>query len=178
MIIEKLLYPQRITVWCGFWARGIIGPYFFENKAGAAVSMNGLRYWTMVNEFLWPELEDMDVDDVYCQQDGATCHTSGETIGLLHKKFPGRVISWNGDYNWPPRSYDLTLLDFFLWGYVKDKVYAGVPQSIQELKKKIRAVIDEIKSQMWENVMGNFMKRAWSCKSSRGGHWNDIVLYY
>ena len=37
----------------------------------------------MINEFLWPELEVMDVDDVYFQQDGATCNTSGETIGLL-----------------------------------------------------------------------------------------------
>ena len=31
MIIEKPLYPQRVTVWCGFWAGGIIGSYFFEN---------------------------------------------------------------------------------------------------------------------------------------------------
>ena len=59
---------------------------------------------TMINEFLWPELEDMDVDDVYLQQDGATCDTSGETIGFLREKFPSRVISRNGDYNWPPRS--------------------------------------------------------------------------
>ena len=53
----------------------------------------------MINEFLWPELEDMNVDDVYFQQDGATCHTSGETIGFLRENFLGRVISRNGDYN-------------------------------------------------------------------------------
>ena len=29
MIIEKPFYPQRVTVWFGFWAGGIIGPYFF-----------------------------------------------------------------------------------------------------------------------------------------------------
>ena len=92
--------------------------------------MNGLRHRTMINEFLWPELKDMDVDDVCLQQDGATCHTSGETIGLLPEKFPGRVIYRNGDYNWPPRSCDLIPLDFFLWGYVKNKVYADAPQSI------------------------------------------------
>ena len=33
MLIEKPLYPQRVTVWCGFWAGGIIGPYFFSNEA-------------------------------------------------------------------------------------------------------------------------------------------------
>ena len=82
----------------------------------------------MINEFLWPELEDVDVDGVYFQQDGATCHTSGETIGLLREKFLGRVISRNGDYNWPPKSCDVTSLDFVLWGHVKDKVYADAPQ--------------------------------------------------
>ena len=89
MIIENPLYPQRITVWYGFWARGIIEPYFFENEAGVAVWVNGLRYWTLINEFLWPELEDIDVDDVYLQQDGATCHTNCKTICLSRGKFPG-----------------------------------------------------------------------------------------
>ena len=37
MIIEKRLYPQRVTVWCDFWTGGITGPYFFLNEAGAAV---------------------------------------------------------------------------------------------------------------------------------------------
>ena len=94
----------------------------------------------MINKFLWPELEDMDVDDVYSQQDGATYHTSSGTIGLLREKFPDRMIFRNGDYNLPPRSSDLTPLDFFLWVYVKDKVYADAPQSIQELKEKILAL--------------------------------------
>ena len=132
----------------------------------------------MINEFLWPELEDMGVDDFYLQQDGATCHTSDKIIGLLREKFPGRVFSRNGDYNWPPRSCHLTFLDFFLWGYVKDKVYADVPQSIQELKEKIRAVINEIEPQMCGNVMENFMKKACSCTLSRGGHIRDIAFHY
>ena len=82
----------------------------------------------------------------------------GATTGILPGKFPGRVISRNGDYNWLPRSCDLIPLDFFLRGYVKDKVYADAPQSIQELKEKIRPVIDEIEPQMCENVMENFFK--------------------
>ena len=44
MIIEKPLYPQRVTIWCGFRPEGIMGPYFFEIEPGAAVSVNGLRY--------------------------------------------------------------------------------------------------------------------------------------
>ena len=52
IIIRKPLYPTRVTVCGSFWAEGIIGPYFFENEAGAAVLVNGLSYRTMINEFL------------------------------------------------------------------------------------------------------------------------------
>ena len=61
---------------------------------------------------------------------------------------------------------------------MKDKVYADVHQSIEELKAKIRAVIDEIEPQMCENVIENFIKKAWSSKRSRGGHMNDIVFHF
>ena len=83
IITEKPLYPQRVTVWCSFWVGGIIGHHFFENEAGAAVSVNGLRYQTMINDFLWRELNDMSVSDVYFQQDSATCYTSGDTNDIV-----------------------------------------------------------------------------------------------
>ena len=59
---------------------------------------------------------------------------------------------------------------------MKDKLYADAPQSIQELKEKIRSVIDEIEPQMCENVMVNFIKRAWSCKRSCGGRMNEFFF--
>ena len=32
--IENSTHPKRVSVWCGFWTRGIIGPFFFENEQG------------------------------------------------------------------------------------------------------------------------------------------------
>ncbi|KOC64644.1 hypothetical protein WH47_12108 [Habropoda laboriosa] len=81
--------------------------------------------------------------------------------------FNGRVISRGGDINWPPRSCDLTPLDFLLWGFLKSKVYANNPKTIDELKNNITAAIDETEFQLCENVM----------KKSRGGHLNDIVFH-
>ena len=52
MIEERELHPQRVTVWCGFWAGGVIGPYFFEDEAGQVVTVNGDRYRVMIREFL------------------------------------------------------------------------------------------------------------------------------
>ena len=39
--VEKPLHPQRVTVWCGLWFGGVIGPYFFENEVGSTVKVNG-----------------------------------------------------------------------------------------------------------------------------------------
>ena len=51
--IERHTYPKRVTVWCGFWSRGINGPFFFENEQGESITVNGDRYQAMLNEFLF-----------------------------------------------------------------------------------------------------------------------------
>ena len=55
--IEKPTHPKRVTVWCRFWSRGINGPFFFENEQGEGVTVNGDRYWAMLNEFLLKKLK-------------------------------------------------------------------------------------------------------------------------
>lgn len=174
---EREMHPQRVTVWCGFWAGGVIGPYFFENEAGQAVTVNGDRYRTMIRDFLWPHFDAMDIQQLWFQQDGATCHTSGETIALLHEKFPDRLISLHGDQQWPPRSCDLTPCDFFLWGYVKSLVYANNPQNTRALKDEIRQVLGEIGMPVCESVINNFRKRVLACQQSGGGHMPDLIFH-
>ena len=78
-ILETPLYPERLTVWCGLWAGGIFGPYIFRNERNQPVTVNGERYRTMITIFFWPELDDMDLDDNWFQQDGATSHTAART---------------------------------------------------------------------------------------------------
>ncbi|GFT58622.1 uncharacterized protein TNCV_1250761 [Trichonephila clavipes] len=97
----------------------IIGPYFFKNDEGHNVTVNGDRYRAMITNFFIPELNNHDVQQLWFQRDGATCHTARATIDLLKDTFGDRLISRFGPVNWPPRSCDLTPLDYFLWGYVK-----------------------------------------------------------
>ncbi|GFU13538.1 uncharacterized protein TNCV_938241 [Trichonephila clavipes] len=56
------------------------------------------------------------------------------TIDLLKDTLGDRLISRFGPVNWPPRSCDLTPLDYFLWGFVKSLVYADKPQRLDHLK--------------------------------------------
>ncbi|GFV10737.1 uncharacterized protein TNCV_1755751 [Trichonephila clavipes] len=88
----------------------------------------------MITNFFIPELNNHDVQELWLQQDGATCHTARATIDLLKDTFGDHLISRFGPVNWPPRSCDLTPLDYFLWGYVKSLVYADKPQTLDHLK--------------------------------------------
>ena len=54
--VEKPTHPKRVTVWYGFWSRGIIGPFFFENEQGEVVTVNGDRYRAMMNEFWFTKI--------------------------------------------------------------------------------------------------------------------------
>lgn len=176
-ILETPLHPEKITVWCGFWSGGIIGPYFFENEQGRAVTVNGERYRRMIRNFLWPRLQEIDLANIFFQQDGATCHTARETLDLLAENFQGRTISRNGDFNWPARSCDLTPLDFFLWGYVKSLVYENKPRTIEALRDNIVRVITEIEPDICQKVITNWTSRLHAVRQSRGGHLPDVIFH-
>ncbi|GFU76049.1 transposable element Tc3 transposase [Trichonephila clavipes] len=148
--VQTLLHPEKLTVWFALWAGGIIGPYFFKNDEGHNVTVNGDRYRAVITNFFIPELNNHDVQDLWFQQDGATCHTARATIDLLKDTFGDRLISRFGPVNWPPRSCDLTPLDYLLWGYVKSLVYVDKPQTLDHLEDNIRRVIADIRSQMLE----------------------------
>jgi len=95
----------------------------------------------MLTDFFFPQIDEIDADDIMFQQDGATCHTAGVTMELLREQFGESLISRNGPHNWPQRSCDLTPLDYFLWGYVKSRVYGNKPKTIDELEANIRTTI-------------------------------------
>ncbi|GFV13453.1 uncharacterized protein TNCV_129511 [Trichonephila clavipes] len=63
------------------------------------------------------------------------------TIDLLKDTFGDRLISRFGPVNWPPRSCDLTQLDYFLWSYVKSLVYADKPHKRLTIWKTTFAVL-------------------------------------
>lgn len=59
----------------------------------------------MTNDFLWSNLDGIDLNNVYFQQDGGTCRTSDEIIVLLREKLSDRFTSGRDVLNWPLRSW-------------------------------------------------------------------------
>ncbi|GFY32213.1 putative transposable element [Trichonephila clavipes] len=149
---------------------------FFKNDEGHNVTVNGDRYRAMITNFIIPELNTHDVQELWFQQDGATCHTARATIDLLKDTFGDRLISRFGPVNCPPRSCDLTPLDYFLWGYVKSMVYVDKPQTLDDLEDNIRRVIANIRPQMLEKVIENWTSRLDYIRASRGSHMPEIIF--
>ncbi|GFV28891.1 putative transposable element [Trichonephila clavipes] len=150
----------------------------------------------MTNFFI-PELNNHDVQELWFQQDGTTCHTARATIDLLKDTLGDCLISRFGPVNWPPRSSDLTPLDYFLWGYwywarTRDKashgpipiplgyrghlVYADKPQTLDHLEDNIRRVIADIRPQMLEKVIENWTSRLDYIRASRGSPMPGIIF--
>ncbi|GFX93506.1 transposase [Trichonephila clavipes] len=130
----------------------------------------------MITNFFIPELNNHDVQGLWFQQDGAICHTARVTIDLLKDTFGDRLISRFGPVNWPPRSCDLTPLDYFLWGYVKSLVYADTPQTLDHLEDNIRRVFVDIRPQMLEKVIENWTSRLDYIRASRGSPMPEIIF--
>ena len=143
-----------------------------------AVTVNGDRYRTMLNEFLFTKIEQAEISNIRFQQDGATCHTAEATLDVLRAVFKDRIISRRADVVWPPRSCELTPLDYYLWCALKDKCYADKPETIDALKDNIREVIGEIQLHTIDNVLKNWTDRVGYCMARRGIHLNEIIFHY
>ena len=160
-----------------FWFKGGIGSCFFKNEAVNAVSLNGFALSGHVEKFFlayyWWHGGEWYV--VSTGRRHMPC--SHWNIEFMRTKFPDWIISRNFAVNLPSKSYVSTLLDYFLWGYVKDQVYADSPESIEDFKTNIRCVIAEIEPQLYKKCNRKFCKNIDVCKRDHGGHLLDIIFH-
>ena len=132
----------------------------------------------MLNAFLFTKIEEENIGNIWFQQDGLTCHTAEATFDVLRLVFEDRIISLRADVVWPPRWCNMTPLDYYLWGVIKDKCYTDKSEIINVLKGNIREVIGEIQLHTIDNVLKNWSDRVGYCMASRGSHLNEIIFHY
>lgn len=66
-------------------------------------------------------------------QNEATAQATQNALNVVRKNFPGRAVSLRGDVEWPAQSANLSMCDFFLWDYLKEKVLKHCPYTLPEL---------------------------------------------
>ncbi|XP_074026588.1 ionotropic receptor 8a isoform X2 [Leptinotarsa decemlineata] len=65
-------------------------------------------------------------------------HISNSVGQFLNMCFPNEDILRVGPQNWSARSPDLTCLDFFLWGYLKNEVFDTPSTILKNMKERVR----------------------------------------
>ena len=112
---------------------------------------------------------------VYVPFSAYTMAWSGE-----HRAFTVEEFIKNGGLpvatQWPPHSPDLTPCDFFLWGYLKAKVYEQRPQTLKALKEAIQREVAAITPEMILKVMDNYRERLHQCINIQGRHLSDVLF--
>lgn len=166
-------YQFKTNVWCGMYKDRIIGPHFFR------VTMNAERYLQFLTETLPDFLDALPLRErltIWFQHDGAPCHSTRQVLEYLQDTFNGKIIGRYADVPWPPRSPDITPLDYFLWGYLKEKVYSHRPfNNIDHLERLIQEAAETILANVIRNVLDAFSKKTATCMERQGSYVEAIV---
>jgi hypothetical protein len=163
IIMEKEVNAPGVMAWAGIWSEGIIGPFFFDGN------VDGPSYLALLNDQFWPQMgRVVEEQDLWFMQDGAPAHWAKTVRAWLNEKFPRRWIGRGGEIPWPPRSPDLTPPDFFLWGVLKDRVYATKPRTIDELKAAIERSMRGIHIELCQKVCRSVPPRLQKCMALDG----------
>ena len=108
----------------------------------------GQNYLDFLQNELPKQLEDVPLATriaVCFQHDGAPSHYTRHVMQHLNDTFPNRWMGRGSTIHWPPRSPDLTSLDFCLWGLMISEVYRKKVDTRDELLVNILDVVACIK---------------------------------
>lgn len=101
------------------------------------------------------------------QLDGAPPHNTNIVKDHLNQQYLEKWLGTNGPIRWPPQSPVFTPLDFFLWGYLKNKVYQQQSISLADLKERISVACRSVI--MLRSVMDSIKQRYEKCLENNGG---------
>ena len=125
--------------------------------------------WICCNSLFIPSIcEHFEEECFYFQQDRAPPLYHRDVTSFLNERLPNRWIGRRGFVEYPSRSPDLTPLEFFLWGYLKDKVYALKPTTIAELRATIEHECMQIPRESLHDVFYSTASRYRRCLDQNG----------
>lgn len=160
-----------VNIWCGILNGQIIGPFFFDQ------SLNGERYLNFLRNELPILLEDVPLGirrHMYFQHDGCPAHYSLDVRNYLNTTYPDRWIGRGSLFPWPARSPDLTCLDFYLWGRIKDLVYTIRPTTRNDMSERITYAIQSISQREIVTATQSTLQRMLACVENDGRHFEQL----
>lgn len=171
--MEEVQHQGRwsVNVWCGILDGQIIGPFIFDNP------LNGERYLHFLRDELPLLLEDISLATrrtMFFQHDGCPAHYFREVREFLENAYPDRWIGRGSLFFWPARSPDLTVLDFYLWGRIKNLVFATRPTTRDNMIMRIRNAVQSISRAEIEAAVQSTLQRVNACIENDGRQFEHL----
>ena len=158
--------------WCVIVGDHVIGPYFFEGR------LTGQVYANFLQNALPQLMEDVPLHvrmNMWMQYDGAPHHYALCSRQVINEIFDKKWIGRGGPVAWLPRSPYLTSPDYFLWGFVEERVMAVAPTTPDKMKERIRRACTEITPQMLAGVRWSFHQRITKCLQVEGHYFEHLL---
>jgi len=89
--------------------------------------------------------------------------------------FPNKWIGKYGPINYPPRSPDLTDLDYYFWGRIKDLVYHKRPITRDNMIRRISEAIRFLSAEEILRAINCFQNGVDACIAENGAHFEHLV---
>jgi len=79
-----------------------------------------------------------------------------------------------------PNSSDLNSLDYHDWGAMlkRYKIFQPKPNTIDELKKVLQTICDDLPQNSINKAVLSFVKRLRACVKAGGGHFEHVFIYH
>ena len=148
-IQEYEIHSEKITVWWAIHSTGVLDTHYFENETDRKED-----YCQFLDTYVRQESQKFPQNSL-CQQDSASTHTRHGACELLGDIFEEKWIGKFRPLELPTRSPDLRPPDFFLWGYVRNKVFRTPINNLTQLKRRITHAMRSITQGMIEKVWKN-----------------------
>ena len=88
--------------------------------------------------------------------------------------FGNQIIGYGSFKEWHSLSPDLTPLDFFLWGYQKQKEYVTPPQTLQDLQLRATDACVNISPSKLQRVQCEIQMRIQMCIAGDGAKFEHL----
>lgn len=166
-VLPISLHPQKVCVWMGFTAKFSLTPFFFDS------TITSDTYLTMLREHVRPQIsQKRKLSSVVYMQDGAPPHFALSVRDYLCNTFSeSRVISRGCLRPWPPRSPDLSPLDYWFWGTLKARIFhTNRPHSLEALKDRIVDECARFTVEEFSAAISNLPTRLHLVIDTDGGH--------
>ena len=163
VIIPKCVNSPSVGIFAAAGSSGIVSFRTYRR------TINSEFFLEILEQDVWPYFRHRR--NLILQLDGAPAHFGKIVRDFLNNKFCERWIGRGGSLaDYPPRSPDLTVCDFFLWGFLRDKVYSHSIHNVDQLEQIIKNEITQIPVSFFRNSLQSFRQRCEDCLNNNGGY--------